>query len=279
MTDGIVIGLTLWMFDCFLDIISGLGILLGLIWSPFGFLIAELSSVISFLFYPIIYLLGVGIPLILLLKGFSIYINIPVVPDNIVGGQSVSDHIYQLYLHEYIWLPLYHMKCSFQSDSKAVLEMKLRRSMSESAGDKTILNGVSVRLESLGVRSEAGALIRTVKCYIFEPHVYNQKLPEWDKESTMFYYHGGAWCVGSVDNTHFQFIQNLALKLNMRIISPEYRLAPEHPFPAGFDDCFMSTKCFIQKLDLKNYHFTGDSAGGNISCQNKKKHIPQYSVS
>ena len=62
MTDGIVIGLTLWMFDCFLDIISGLGILLGLIWSPFGFLIAELSSVISFLFYPIIYLLGIGIP-------------------------------------------------------------------------------------------------------------------------------------------------------------------------------------------------------------------------
>lgn len=176
-----------------------------------------------------------------------------------VGGEEIRNKMQLLLIRDRVLVPLYYIKWNIKrmlgydlKYSNQILDMKLRRSMFEAVGDKSLLPGISVKLELLKSGDN-----ESLNCYVFEPI-------DWDTVSTMFYYHGGGWCVGSVGNTHFQFIQNLALKLKMRIISPEYRLAPEHPFPAGFNDCYESTKHFVKTLDLKKYHFTGDSAGGNL---------------
>ena len=49
------------------------------------------------------------------------------------------------------------------------------------------------------------------------------------------YFHGGGWVVGDLD-THEELCHTLALRSGSRVLSVDYRLAPEHPFPAGIED-------------------------------------------
>lgn len=56
----------------------------------------------------------------------------------------------------------------------------------------------------------------------------------------MVYFHGGGWVFGSVA-THDTVCRTYAAFLEAVIVSVDYRLAPEHPFPAAFDDCYAAT--------------------------------------
>lgn len=55
------------------------------------------------------------------------------------------------------------------------------------------------------------------------------------------YYHGGGWCIGNLD-THDAFCRALAEASGCTLIALDYRLAPEHPFPAAHDDCLEGTQ-------------------------------------
>jgi acetyl esterase len=84
------------------------------------------------------------------------------------------------------------------------------------------------------------------------------------------YFHGGAWCIGSIglmDNV----ARELAYATGATLISVEYRLAPEHPFPAGLDDCEAVTRWAIAHADefgttSERVVVAGESAGGNLSA-------------
>jgi acetyl esterase len=86
----------------------------------------------------------------------------------------------------------------------------------------------------------------------------------------MLFFHGGGWVTESVD-TYDSVCRCLARQMRCRVISVEYGLAPENPFPNGLEDCyavakelFMRPECF--DVHPENIVLIGDSAGGNLAA-------------
>ena len=76
---------------------------------------------------------------------------------------------------------------------------------------------------------------------------------------TISYFHGGGWVVGSIDSFDTAS-RALANASGATVVSVGYRLAPEHPFPAGLEDCVAVTRVLDGPLAV-----AGDSAGGNLA--------------
>jgi acetyl esterase/lipase len=79
----------------------------------------------------------------------------------------------------------------------------------------------------------------------------------------VLYLHGGGFCLGSVASEHGGAVQ-IALALNVVVVSVEYRLAPEHPYPAGLDDCYAGLQYLSTLVDRIAVH--GQSAGGGLAA-------------
>lgn len=82
------------------------------------------------------------------------------------------------------------------------------------------------------------------------------------------YLHGGGWVVGDLDSHDF-ICAELASVLGVLVIAVDYRLAPEHPFPAAFDDCLSVWRALRTgpfQLDPARTLVAGDSAGGNLAA-------------
>ncbi|KAJ5444794.1 uncharacterized protein N7458_008666 [Penicillium daleae] len=80
----------------------------------------------------------------------------------------------------------------------------------------------------------------------------------------MLYIHGGAYFFGSVD-THRYMLQRHARKLRGRVFAPDYRLAPQFPFPCGLQDCLAAYLWLLKSYDSKEIILAGDSAGGGMA--------------
>ncbi|MCV2217885.1 alpha/beta hydrolase [Thauera sp. Sel9] len=85
----------------------------------------------------------------------------------------------------------------------------------------------------------------------------------------LIYFHGGGWCVGDVAS-YDVLCRQLANASGCAVLSVEYRLAPEHPFPAALDDAALAFDWAVQQADLLGIDagriaLGGDSAGGNLS--------------
>ncbi len=89
-------------------------------------------------------------------------------------------------------------------------------------------------------------------------------------EGVLLFFHGGGWVVGSV-NSHDLVARALTEKAGCVTISVDYRLAPEHPFPAGPEDCYAATVWAVDRatelgIDPTKVAVAGDSAGGNLAA-------------
>jgi acetyl esterase len=85
----------------------------------------------------------------------------------------------------------------------------------------------------------------------------------------MVFYHGGGFVIGDLD-IYGPYCAEAARELDLPVISIDYRLAPEHPFPAAAIDCEAATRWIADSPDALGYHVTGlipsgDSAGGNLT--------------
>lgn len=91
-------------------------------------------------------------------------------------------------------------------------------------------------------------------------------IPEGAPEDrALLYLHGGAWFMGSA-RTHRAFVSRLAYVSATRALSINYRLAPEHPFPAGLDDCVAAYEWLLHSgISPHQIIVAGDSAGGNLT--------------
>ncbi|XP_027153821.1 probable carboxylesterase 17 [Coffea eugenioides] len=94
----------------------------------------------------------------------------------------------------------------------------------------------------------------------------------------LVYFHGGGFCVGSASwSCYHEFLAKLASKANCVIMSVNYRLAPENPLPAAYDDGIKAlfwikqqafsaaNEWFTSKCNLSSIFLAGDSAGANIA--------------
>ena len=81
----------------------------------------------------------------------------------------------------------------------------------------------------------------------------------------ILYIHGGGWVVGS-PATHRPLTWRLAEQSGVPVYAIDYRLAPEHPFPAGLDDCVKAYRALLDKgFAPGSIVIGGDSAGGNLT--------------
>jgi acetyl esterase len=86
----------------------------------------------------------------------------------------------------------------------------------------------------------------------------------------LVYLHGGGWTIGDLD-THDVLCRSLCLQANVVVVSVDYRMGPEHKFPAAFDDCVAAFEWTVENaghlgIDAKRIAIGGDSAGGNLTA-------------
>ena len=89
--------------------------------------------------------------------------------------------------------------------------------------------------------------------------------PVPDPVGTVVYYHGGGWVFGSVDDWD-AVCRALAVASGARLVSVDYRLAPEHRFPAATDDAFAALVWVAGQHSGDPIVVAGDSAGGNLAA-------------
>ena len=117
------------------------------------------------------------------------------------------------------------------------------------------------RVEDIRMSGPAGAL---------PARVYDASGVRRPAAPAVMYFHGGGWVQGDLE-THHGLCARLALGSGALVIAVDYRLAPEHPFPAAADDCLASYRWLHARareigVDPARIAVAGDSAGGNLAA-------------
>jgi acetyl esterase len=94
--------------------------------------------------------------------------------------------------------------------------------------------------------------------------------PSTPTDSLLVWLHGGGWVIGAPDLSLGE-TDALATLANTKVLSIDYRMAPEHPFPAAYDDSIAAVQWAIDHaaelgIDTQRIFVGGDSAGGNLAA-------------
>ena len=116
------------------------------------------------------------------------------------------------------------------------------------------------RIENLTIPGPAGPI----------PARLYDAAPERAPRGVLVYYHGGGWVVGDLE-THDPLCRFLAREADVAVLAVDYRLAPEHPFPAAVDDALAAFRWAARETralgaDPARVGVAGDSAGGNLAA-------------
>lgn len=91
------------------------------------------------------------------------------------------------------------------------------------------------------------------------------------KAGALIFFHGGGWVIGDI-GTYTNTCMNMSEITGLVVYSVDYRLAPEHPFPAGLEDCYRAASAmfdhaeWLELEDTSKITLIGDSAGGNLAA-------------
>ncbi|MEL7644868.1 MAG: alpha/beta hydrolase [Anaerolineaceae bacterium] len=104
------------------------------------------------------------------------------------------------------------------------------------------------------------------------------------RKGIILYLHGGAYALGSPD-VHREFLARLSRACRMQVLALNYRLAPEHPFPAALEDCLSAWGWLLsQGFSPAEIALAGDSAGGGLAAaallalRELRKELPSCAV-
>jgi acetyl esterase/lipase len=97
-----------------------------------------------------------------------------------------------------------------------------------------------------------------------EAVVYQDRQASDDWRSCLVYLHGGMYCFYSAENSRTSSVP-VAAASGLPVVSIDYRLAPEHPFPAALDDALAAYRALLDLVPAERIGLYGDSAGGALA--------------
>uniref|UniRef100_H2YW22 Alpha/beta hydrolase fold-3 domain-containing protein n=1 Tax=Ciona savignyi TaxID=51511 RepID=H2YW22_CIOSA len=105
-----------------------------------------------------------------------------------------------------------------------------------------------------------------VDCVVITPRSFQERS---EPGPAIVFYHGGGFAFGDLA-IYRNILTDMAEETGFLVMSPAYRVAPEHPFPTPYHDCINSTISFMRSTDQLNVNpkkviLAGDSAGGNLA--------------
>ena len=133
--------------------------------------------------------------------------------------------------------------------TETIAPVKARAVMGRSTRGPAVVMGRHPKLASVRDEQVAGVKVR-------------RYLPEGAKPGVLIYFHGGGWVIGDVDS-HDSPARGLAVATGREVVSVDYRLAPEHRYPAALDDSLAVTRALAAENRVA---IAGDSAGGNLAA-------------
>ncbi|WP_265108333.1 alpha/beta hydrolase [Halosolutus halophilus] len=122
------------------------------------------------------------------------------------------------------------------------------------------------RVEDRRIDGPAGEI--PIRIYDPDPGSDSDRADD-ESRPTICYFHGGGWVVGSIDADDAT-CRKLATETGYPVVSVGYRLAPEHPFPAGLEDCYAALEWAADSVDdlggdRDRIVLAGESAGGTLA--------------
>lgn len=122
-----------------------------------------------------------------------------------------------------------------------------------------------LNIKDIQIGASTGNHTITIRLYepIDKPH-------NGSKDAALLYLHGGGFVMGNIETEHAS-IALLCEQLKITVVSVEYRLAPEHPYPAALDDCYSALRWLHNHqenpgIDPKRVGVMGVSAGGGLAA-------------
>ena len=105
---------------------------------------------------------------------------------------------------------------------------------------------------------------RAIPVRVYPPSVLSPK------KRVIVFFHGGGWVIDDIDRYH-KVCRQLSMITGSYVVSVNYRLAPEHKFPAGLNDCYEAAKRIYRYavrrgVSSNDIILAGDSAGGNLAA-------------
>lgn len=171
------------------------------------------------------------------------------------------------------------MTTQLHPEAQRLLEMMAATPPSDSLGVEQLRErlekAVALTGEAVHMSSVRGTEIAGVPVRVYTPNEKNYPQP------CVVYFHGGGWTTGSLDLADTT-MREIAAEADAIGISVDYRLAPEHPFPAAIDDALAVVSAVLSGqtnlgIDQQKVAVVGDSAGGNIAAvvsQQLRDHQP-----
>lgn len=112
----------------------------------------------------------------------------------------------------------------------------------------------AVRVERVRIPADTGQAVRAL---LYIP-------AEGKTDACLLYCHGGGYAFPAAPY-QYKLARIYAQQVGCRVLFPDYRLAPEYPFPAAVDDCFAAYRWLLDRAEGAGIAVCGDSAGGTLS--------------